>query len=47
MERWEVRERVCAVELFIQTGQLQRLSADFAVDGINRKSYLQMQSIDG
>ena len=54
MERWGVRERVrvrvCVCVLWnclFGRGQLQRLGADFAVNGINRKPHLQMQSVDG
>ena len=48
MECWGVRERVCVLwNCLFGQGQLQRLSADFAVNGINRKPHLQMQSING
>jgi len=47
MERWRVRERVCAVEMFIRTGSITETQGGFHVNGIDMKPNLQMQSVDG
>jgi len=39
MERWGIRESLCAVELFIRKVSITEFSADFAVNGINRKPH--------
>ena len=47
MERWGVRERVCAVEPLIRTRSITETQRGFRRDLNQQEAHLQMQSVDG
>ena len=47
MERWRVRERVCAVGLFIRMRSITETQRAFRRERNQQEAHLQMQSVDG
>ena len=47
MERWGVRERVCAAELFIRTGSITETQRGFHHEQNQQEAPSPMQSVNG